>query len=91
MTTCPSVSDRYGVQCVQGLHHKTYELHQWMGEVDGRPDTVVLWSDDESREHMQGERDFFDMAFRVANDDGWSTEMYQEVIKGLLDRLKAKK
>lgn len=91
MTTCLSISDRYGVRCVQGKHHKTYELHQWMGEVDGNPNTMVLWNDKESREYMQGERDFFDMANRLADEDNWSTEMYQEVIKGLLDRLKAKK
>lgn len=91
MTQCASIQDARGVRCNQGAHHKTYELHIWQGETEHGPDTVVVWSDKESRAHMNAERDFFAHAERLAVEDGWPGGSYQEVVKGLLQRLKAKK
>lgn len=90
MTHCPSLHDKYGVRCTQGEHHVSYRLHTWMGETDHGPNTVVVWSDEESRAFMNVEREFFRLAEDMVENGHYPPVQYRTMIADLLIRLREK-
>ncbi len=92
MTQCLSLSDKYGVQCTAGRHHVSYMLHVWQGYLQESDDvrTTVMWSEEESRTHMNIEREFFALAQDMTTDKKYAVAEYQTMIADLLIRLATK-
>ncbi len=88
MSQCPSISDRYGVQCTAGVHHKSYYNHIWQGFTEEHGEnTIVVWSTDESRQNMDIERAFFALAEDMTESTSYTKQQYQTMIADLLIRL----